>query len=89
MTSDDEIAVALRAVDPSSMIPTKPGMVALLRSRVDSAVDPEAAARWIAARGGYLGQTDPIRSRSLGRRFGQIVEPAAEFYAVPRDALAA
>lgn len=50
VTSDDEIAVALRAVDPSSMIPTEPGMVALLRSRVDSAVDPDAAARWIAAR---------------------------------------
>ena len=64
-------------------------MVALLRSRVDSAVDPAAAARWIAAHGGYLAKTDPIRSRSLGRRYGQVVDPGAEFYAVPRDALAA
>jgi len=71
------------------MIPTEPGMVALLRTRVDSRVDPDDAARWVAAHGGYLSQTGPVRSQSLSRRYGQVVDAGSEFYAVPREALAA
>jgi hypothetical protein len=85
--ADDPIRALLVRLPPSSFIPTEPGMVAIVRSRVvDAGADPEAVGRWVEDHGGYLDRTNPIPRRGLGPSYGQR-EPGEDFYAVPRDAL--
>ncbi len=85
--ADDPIRVLLARLTPSSFIPTEPGMVAILRSRVvDAGADPDAVARWVEGHGGYVDATLPLRRRGLGPSYGK-AQQGEDFYAVPRDAL--
>jgi hypothetical protein len=89
--ADDPIRVLLAGLPISSMIPTPPGMVAILRSRVEDADgDLEAVSAWVVQHGGREGVTRPIQSQSLRR--GQMTArtvPGEAYYVIPRTALKA
>lgn len=87
MSADDPIRALLASLSPSSMIRTPPGYVAITRERVEEADgNAEAVREWVEAYGGYMDQTAPVVSRSLGPRYGREY-PGTDFYAVPRRAL--
>lgn len=78
---DDSIRTLLARLKRSSMIPTEPGLVAILRSRVvDGGGDPDGVERWVEDHGGYVARTRPAAQRKK--------EPGEIFYAVPRSELA-
>ncbi len=87
--TDEAIRTLLAGADPALMIPVPPGMVAILVERVDEdGGDLAAVGEWVAAHGGYSGQTDPLTSQAM--RPGRIIartDPGARYYAVPVEAL--
>ena len=87
--ADDPIRVLLASLPKANMIPTPPGTVAIVRSRVKEAGgDLDAVAAWVESHGGSAERTRPLKSRApRAGRSGARVVPAEAFYVVPRDAL--
>jgi hypothetical protein len=80
---DEAIRTLLARLPRSGLIPTEPGMVAVLRSRViEAGGDAETVTAWVERQGGYSDKTLP---KARGKFSG--VEPDQPFYAIPRDAL--
>jgi hypothetical protein len=85
--TDDPIRNLLAGIDISSLVRTRPGCVAILRSRVEAAGgNHDAVLAWVEDHGGYLDRTKPITRKSLGPRYGEQI-PGEDFYAVPREAI--
>jgi hypothetical protein len=84
---DDAIRAMLGTIEISSFVPTRPGCVALLRSRIENTgADIEAIEAYLARHGGAKGRTRPIKRRSLGPHYGEMI-PGEDYYEVPRSAL--
>ncbi len=86
---DNVIRERLRTVPIAEAVMADPGMVVVLRARVeDAGLDGDEVERWVEGHGGYTGTVLGAQSESLGAgRAPKPAGPVERYFAIPEGAL--